>query len=251
MVVAHRGFSGKAPENTLAAFTMALEAGVSMIEFDVQISKDNHVVVIHDSTVDRTTNGEGKVSDLTLEKLKELDAGSWFDEKYTDERIPTLEEALELIAPHVWVNIELKSTRVIRNADTQIAEATVDIVRKKDLLDRVLFSSFNHKLMKYLKELEPAAHTGVIFHPVMHFGRIPSALTTPAGAEVFVCSKREVTKRRVADAEKHNIIIGVYGVENQKDIERMLSLGIHVLVSDFPDVLIEGVEQYEIHKASN
>jgi len=250
MVVAHRGFSGKAPENTMSAFTLALEAGVSMIELDVQISKDNHVVVIHDSTIDRTTYGEGKVSDLSLAELKKLDAGSWFDANYKDERIPTLVEALELIAPKALVNIELKSTRIIRKADTQIADATVAVVRKMNLLERVLFSSFNHKLMKYVKEHEPAAHTGVIFHPVLHFGRMPSALALPAGAEVFVCSKREVTRRRIADAAKHNIIIGVYGLENQQDIERMLSSGIQVLVSDYPDIIIQGLEQYQIHKAS-
>lgn len=250
MVVAHRGFSGKAPENTVAAFTLALDTGVSMIELDVQISKDDHVVVFHDATINRTTDGEGKVSDMTLEELKKLDAGSWFDVKYKDEKIPTLVEALELIAPKAWVNIELKSTRVIRKADTQIADATVDVVREMDLLERVLFSSFNHKLMKYVKENEPAAHTGVIFHPVLHFGRMPSALALPAGAEVFVCSKREVTRKRIADAAKHNIIIGVYGLENQEDIEQMLSVGIHVLVSDYPDIIIQGLKQYEIHKAS-
>lgn len=221
-----------------------------MIEFDVQISKDNHIVVIHDTTVDRTTDGTGRVSDLTLDELRKLDAGSWFDEKYKNERIPTLEEALDLIAPYVWINIELKSTRVLRNTDTHIAEKTVAIVRKKNLLDRVLFSSFNHKLMKYIKSTEPVTHTGVIFHPLMHFGRMPSSLTKPAGAEVFVCSTREITKRRIADAQKHNIIIGVYGVNTGKDIERMLSLGIHVLVSDYPDILIEGVQQYQIQNVS-
>jgi glycerophosphoryl diester phosphodiesterase len=250
MVVAHRGFSGKAPENTMAAFSLALKAGVSMIELDVQLSKDNKVVVIHDPTVRRTTNGDGKVSDMTLNELKKLDAGSWFNVKYKNERIPTLEEALECIAPNAWVNLEIKSTRVIRKADTKIADAAVAVVRNMGLLERVLFSSFNHKLMKYLKKHEPSAHTGVIFHPVVHFGRMPSALAKPAGAEVFVCSKREATKRRIADAAKNNIVIGVYGIENRMDIERMISLGIHVLVSDYPDMLIKELQQYEIQKAS-
>ncbi len=250
MVVAHRGFSGKAPENTIAAFNLALETGVSMIEFDVQMSKDNKVVVIHDSTVDRTTDGTGKVSDMELHELKMLDAGSWFDEKYRNERIPTLEEAIELIIPDALVNIELKSNRIVRKADTRIVNATVDIIRKKKLIDRVLFSSFNHKLIKYLKEYEHRAHTGVIFHPVMHFGRVPSALAAPSRSEVFVCSKREVTRRRIADAENHNIIIGVYGVDHPDNIKEMLSQGIHVLVSDNPDIVIENLQQHNIQKAS-
>lgn len=250
MVVAHRGFSGKAPENTIAAFTQALDAGVSMIELDVQMSKDGRIVVIHDNTVDRTTNGKGDVSAHTLEELKQLDAGGWFDIKYTGERIPTLEEALELISSKAWINIEIKSTRVIRKSDTKITDATLEIVKNMGLLDNVLFSSFNHKLMRYLKEKEPSVHTGVIFHPFLHFGRMPSSLARPAGAEVFVCSKREVTQRRIADAKKNNIIIGVYGLENQQDIEDMLSLGIHVLVSDYPDMILQGLKQLDIHRAS-
>jgi glycerophosphoryl diester phosphodiesterase len=251
MIVAHRGFSGKAPENTRAAFTMALDAGVEMIEFDVQMSKDGHIVVIHDHTVDRTTDATGKVTDYTLEELRSLDAGSWFNPAFKAERILTLEEALELITPKALVNIELKSNRIVRKADTRIADRTLDIVKKMKLLDRVLFSAFNHRLVKYLKDKEEDAATGVIFHPVMHLGRLPSTLAKPAGATVFVCSKRDVTRRRVADAHKHNIIIGVYGLETQTDIDTMLDMGIRVLVSDYPDVLVEGLQQYRIRKTSN
>ncbi len=250
MVVAHRGFSGKAPENTIAAFNLAIEAGVSMIELDVQLSKDDHVVVIHDFTIDRTTNGAGRVGDMTLRELKMLDAGSWFDEKYKGERIPTLQEAIELIIPEALINIELKSAHIIRKADTRIVDATVEIVRTMNLLDRVLFTSFNHKLIKYLKGREHRAHTGVIFHPIMHFGRMPSSLAAPSGSKVFVCSKREVTRRRIADAEKNDIIIGVYGVDQPDDIKEMLSAGIHVLVSDNPDIILENLQQHNIQKAS-
>lgn len=250
MVVAHRGFSGKAPENTMAAFSMALEAGVAMIELDVQISQDNVVVVIHDSTLERTTNGKGNVADYSVHQLKTLDAGSWFDESFKNERIPTLQEALEYITPHALVNVELKSNRVIRKADTYIADLTLALVRQMQLLDRVLFSSFNHKLVKYLKEVEPHAHVGVIFHPIMHFGRLPSSLAGPANAEVFVCSKRDATKRRIADARKHGIIVGVYGLETQQDIERMLSMGVRVLVSDYPDRIVQVLDTHYHQKVS-
>jgi glycerophosphoryl diester phosphodiesterase len=247
MVVAHRGFSGKAPENTIPAFRMALEAGVSMIELDVQITKDGAVAVIHDATVDRTTDGTGRVADLTLAELRHLDAGSWFSADFKGERIPSLEEALELIAPRALVNIELKSPRIIRNADTKSVHATLEIVRKMELLDRVLFSSFNHKLMKYLKTIEPGSHTGVIFHPVLHFGKLPSVLATPANAEVFVCGLREATKRRIADAAKHNIIVGVYGVDTDEAIDRMLDMGVRVLVSDNPDYILNGLHRNSRH----
>ncbi len=250
MVIAHRGFSGRAPENTMSAFRMALDAGVDMIEFDVQLSREREVVVIHDDKVDRTTDGSGKVSAMTLEELSRLDAGSWFNRSFAGEHIPTLREALELIAPKVYVNIEIKTDTVIRRADTEIADRTFELVKNMGLLNRVLFSSFNHMLMKYLKGVNPDVHTGVIFHPIMHAGRLPSGLAKPAGAEVFVCGKRDATKRRIENARKHDIIIGVYGLESQSDIDRMLDSGITVLVSDYPDKLIEALRRYGDRKAS-
>lgn len=105
---AHRGDVAHAPENTLPAFALAVEKGAPMIEFDVHLSKDGRMVIIHDDTVDRTTDGTGKVSDLTFDELRALDAGSWFDEKFKGTRIPTLRETLEAIPPHVLCNVHLK-----------------------------------------------------------------------------------------------------------------------------------------------
>src|SRR3972149_9393656 len=107
MVIAHRGFSGQAPENTLASFKKARELGSDMIELDVRFSKDGHMVVMHDDTLDRTTNGRGKVADYTLKELKQLDAGSWFAPQFSDERIPNLNEVLELAKGKILVNIEI------------------------------------------------------------------------------------------------------------------------------------------------
>jgi glycerophosphoryl diester phosphodiesterase len=250
MVIAHRGFSGKAPENTFAAFIKALDLGVDMIELDVQLSRDSHVVVIHDEKVDRTTDGSGKVSDKMLKELKELDAGSWFSAAFAGERIPTLREALELITSKAYVNIEIKTNKVIRKADSEIADRALDLVEQMQLLDRVLFSSFNHKLVGYIKKKNPAVHTGVIFHPIKHAGRLPSSLARPAGAEVFVCGRRDVTRRRIADAIKHNIVIGVYGIETHDDIRRLLDKGITVLVSDHPDILVHALLDYNSRKDS-
>jgi glycerophosphoryl diester phosphodiesterase len=250
MVIAHRGFSGEAPENTFAAFKKALDIGVDMIELDVQLSRDGHVVVIHDDKVDRTTDGKGKVSVKTLDELKNLDAGTWFSDMYAGERIPTLREALELITPDAYVNIEIKTNTVIRKADTEIADRTLGLVEEMNLLDRVLFSSFNHKLVGYVKKKNQRVHTGVIFHPLKHAGRLPSSLTRVAGAEVFVCGRRDVTRRRIADARKHNIVIGVYGIETRDEIHRLLDEGIRVLVSDYPDRLVQALHDYSTKTAS-
>ena len=100
LVIAHRGASGHAPENTLAAFKRALALGATFIETDLQLSRDSHFVAIHDDTVNRTTNGQGKVHDLSLAELRRLDAGSWFGSEFTGERIPTLDEILEFSKKH-------------------------------------------------------------------------------------------------------------------------------------------------------
>jgi len=109
LVIAHRGASGHAPENTLAAFKRALALGATFIETDLQLSRDARFVAIHDDTVNRTTNGQGKVHDLSLADLRRLDAGSWFGSEFTGERIPTLEEILEFAKKHdVVFYLELK-----------------------------------------------------------------------------------------------------------------------------------------------
>ncbi|MCE5344663.1 MAG: hypothetical protein LLG13_00055 [Bacteroidales bacterium] len=105
---AHRGASRTHPENTIPAFRAAINAGVQMIEFDVFMTKDNKMVVIHDGTVDRTTNGKGKVSDFTLEEIKKLDAGSWKAPEFAGERIPTIQEVLDVMPYNIWLNIHIK-----------------------------------------------------------------------------------------------------------------------------------------------
>jgi glycerophosphoryl diester phosphodiesterase len=110
-VCAHRGASAKHPENTLAAFREAIRLGAHMIEFDVYLTKDKHPVIIHDPTLDRTTNGTGRVSDASFEDVRKLDAGSWKDASFMGERVPTLEEALEIMPRNIWLNVHLKEGR--------------------------------------------------------------------------------------------------------------------------------------------
>jgi len=112
-ICAHRGANNTHPENTIAAFKEAIRLGVHMIEFDVQLSKDRELIVIHDKTVDRTTNGKGKVADLSLSEIKKLDAGSWKNVTYKNEKVPTLKETLEIMPTNIWLNIHIKDNREI------------------------------------------------------------------------------------------------------------------------------------------
>jgi glycerophosphoryl diester phosphodiesterase len=139
IIFAHRGASAYAPENTIAAFELALTQQADAIELDVKLSADGHVVVIHDSTVDRTTNGRGRVKDLSLSELRSLDAGSSFSEKFHGEKIPTLDEVFETVGRRIFINVELTNYNTPRD---HLVEMVCMLVKKHQLQKRILFSSF-------------------------------------------------------------------------------------------------------------
>ncbi len=144
LIIAHRGDRGAFPENTLAAFRGAERAGAPMIELDVTLSRDRHLVVIHDETLDRTTNGHGPVSDLSLAALRRLDAGGWFDPRFVGERIPTLHEVFAAVSPAIRVNVEIKPDAVETPPPADAVEQQViACVRAHNAADRVLISSFH------------------------------------------------------------------------------------------------------------
>ena len=142
-IIGHRGYPYKYPENTLAAFQAAVAAGVAMIELDVMLSRDRKLVVIHDDTLERTTNGHGAVRNYTLEELKKLDAGSWFDARFADQRLPELSEVLDLAGGLTRVNIEIKAKSYEhRHPPDAIEKQVVAMVQQKNLQEAVLISSF-------------------------------------------------------------------------------------------------------------
>lgn len=161
MCVAHRGFSGKAPENTLAAIRMALALPfVRWMEIDVQLTKDGVPVVIHDFTLDRTTNGHGKVKNMEFEYLRRLDAGGWKGRAFRGERVPSLEEVLDLASGRLKLNIELKTRGDMYPG---LEQAVIDLVSAKGMRDEVVLTSFDDGVLKRIKELDPRFHTGLIY----------------------------------------------------------------------------------------
>jgi glycerophosphoryl diester phosphodiesterase len=122
-ICAHRGAMDTHPENTLAAFREAVRLGAHMIELDVRLTKDGHLVILHDETVDRTTDGKGKISEMILDEVKDLDAGSWRSDAFAGERIPTLSEVLAIMPVNIWLNIHLKGGR---NLGEKVARVIVD-----------------------------------------------------------------------------------------------------------------------------
>jgi glycerophosphoryl diester phosphodiesterase len=166
LVIAHRGDSARRPENTLASFASALEAGAEIVEFDVHLTRDRHVVVVHDPTVDRTTDGAGRVQDLTLAELRRLSAGypSRFGDEYRGERIPTLSEVLGLIRGRAIGMIEIKYDAVTDDAEGGIEAHTVAEVRKAGMEQKVALISFSRVALLRCRELAPAIPRGHLFH---------------------------------------------------------------------------------------
>jgi len=158
--IAHRGSSGSYPENTRLAFEKAIEAGADMIEMDCRLSKDGHVVVIHDDRLDRTARAKGFVKGKTLRQLKKLDVGAWLKKSFKGERIQTLEEILEIVSGKVEINLEIKS---VLRGPLGIELKVLFIVSHFDYLERAIFSSFDYQSLRRLRELAPDVRIGVLY----------------------------------------------------------------------------------------
>jgi glycerophosphoryl diester phosphodiesterase len=161
LIFAHRGVSSQCPENTLAAFRRAIEIGAEGIELDVHRTKDGQLVVCHDESVDRTTDGKGVIQEMTVQDLSRLDAGGWFGPAYKGERIPLLEEVLELLEPTpLGLNIELKTDYFFYPG---IEEDTYALILAHGMEDRVILSSFNHHTVLRLQRIAPKVRTGILY----------------------------------------------------------------------------------------
>jgi glycerophosphoryl diester phosphodiesterase len=245
-LIAHRGVSAKAPENTLAAFRLALQTpGIDMIELDVRLSKENEVIVLHDRTLQRTTTGNGPARSYALHELKQYDAGSWFHPRFSSERIPTLREVFDLVRGRCWIDVEIKSDYWHREPEGLLERRVLETVAEAGFSDRVMYSSFDHQLIGRLKRIAPNAVTGVIYRVFRDFGRLPSKLTGRVGASVFVCGKHELTRAMVQDARRHNIPLYVYTLNSVADVRSITALGVQGIISDAADDLVTVVKRKE------
>jgi glycerophosphoryl diester phosphodiesterase len=236
--IAHRGFSGIAPENTLISFQKAIELKPDGFELDVHLSKDGELIVIHDDTVDRTTNGKGKIKELTLAELKKLDAGSWFAQKYQGEKIPTLTEALDLAKNKTMVMIELKAEGT--------AEKSVPLIEQFDMVEQVFVFSFHSEYLKIAKQLNPNLSLLHLFwiNPIEKDTLLPHQIinrTLSAYANLIGINGNAVTPRLVDTAHKRGLGLGVYTIEEEKDMRALLELGVDGIVSNRIDRLLKVV----------
>lgn len=212
-----------------------------MVELDVQMTADHVPIVFHDNILGRTTNGHGHIRKLTAEQARGLDAGSWFDPRFADERIPLLVEALALIRDKVYLNIELKPLDDSPHAKDDV-RTFVDLVRSAGLGPTMAFSSFDHRTLALVKHYDPSLHTIAINVPGDN--RQPHDVLAACGADAYGCSLQEMTHRRADDCRAHTIPFGVYTVNTESDLLRAMSYGVNAVVSNYPDRIMTAWEHH-------
>jgi len=234
-VIAHRGFSGAAPENTIAAVRAAIAIKADMVEIDVTLTSDGHIVVIHDETLDRTTNGSGEIFQFTLAELRELDAGSWFDPGFAGEPIPTLDDVLDEVEGRILLNVEIKSEAV----DRGVVEKVAATIREHGMIDEVVISSFSPTALRQMRSEAPEIRTAVLYNKKFHQGRDVVDIVTDLGAGVFNIKRQRLTRKMRRRCIENNIPIGIYTVNDPRRMRRLVEKGIDAIFTDHPDRLID------------
>ncbi len=240
-IIAHRGFSSRYPENTVAAIRSAVEAGADMVEIDVQLTKDLELVVMHDDSVYRTTNGSGLVRDLTLEQIRALDAGGKFDAKFAGERVPTLEEAIDAVHGKAMLNIEVK------NADTEgsrkyMAAKIAELVSRKNYASHVQIMAFDSDFLREMRQQSP------------HISMAMLAVTNSFNRKLRQAAKLEmdglnllhhaVSQGEVEAIHKAGLKTNVYTVNRASSMVKSLKKGVDGIITDYPDVAAVAMATY-------
>jgi glycerophosphoryl diester phosphodiesterase len=266
LIIAHRGASACAPENTLAAFNLAFEMGADGIELDVTLTKDRIPIVIHDDTVDRTTDGRGAVKEMTLDQTKRLDASNKF-KKYRGEKIPTLAEVLEAVGERGIVNIELKTdalrpwnphvaampllgririlftmySRLVQNDGLEARVA--DVIEQTHSADRVLISCFNPLSLRRMYSINPRLPRGMLYANFL-----PTLFARPwlrriARPHALHPNFAAITPEFVAWAHDRNYKINTWTVDAPEELRRLAALGVDGIITNKPDVMVKVVSE--------
>jgi len=227
--IAHRGASGITPENTRVAFVKALDLGADMIEFDVQLTRDEVAIIFHDETLERTTNGSGRVADTDFSTISRLDAGSWFGASFADHEVPTLEEVLGLLAGRTTLNIELKPDVRIE----PLVRRVVTAVARFEFFEATIFSSFKMEALRSLRRLVPDARVGVLCER----GALPAALSLAEelGAVSLHPAVAMVDTDLVREAHARKLAVYPWTVNEPGEIALMRALGVDGIFTDHPD----------------
>ena len=235
VVFAHRGASARAPENTIAAFELALTHQADAIELDVKLSADGYVVVMHDATVDLTTDGKGRVRDLPLAELKALDAGSRFSDQFKGEKVPTLEEVFEALGKRTFINVELTNYNSSRDS---LVETVCMLVKKHKMQKRVLFSSFLASNLSKARNFLPGVPRGLL--------ALNGLLGVWARSFGFAFGKydalhpnlKDMTQQEAMRVHRLKRRVHVWTVNDPQDMRRLFHWGVDGIFTDDPELAV-------------
>lgn len=256
-VAAHRGWRSAFPENTMSAFKAALELGVDQLETDVRISADSELVLIHDKTVDRTTNGKGLVREMTLEQLRALDAGSYKGEQFKGEKIPTLIEFMELVKNHPTITLDIELKEYTYDVGEELSHSVCDRVLKiiddYGFSDRVVINTFDGMLHEYINEKYGDKYRLHVYYPI---GNLKKVTRNPYDYAYCCCMFRAFYDKLNMATKSEFEIMASYGVQpwagacvtDEKGVDRAIEAGATLITCDNPDVILDLLRKKGYHK---
>lgn len=239
-VWAHRGASAYAPENTLEAFWLAADMGADGVELDVQLSKDGELVVAHDETIDRVSNGTGYIRDYTLAQLKSFYFNRLFPE-FEDARIPTLKEVCELLKPTgMTVNVELKTGIILY---PEIEEKVLRLAAAMEMEDRMVYSSFCHPSLVRLKELDTSVKTGLLYSDGW-IGAAAYGRNTVGADALHPALYHFQDPALISEARRHGLAIHVWTVDEEQHMEQLVRQGVDAIITNKPDLCRRIIDKF-------
>lgn len=233
LIFGHRGASADAPMNTLPAFELAAEQGAEGVELDVHLTQDGELVVVHDFTVDKTTDGEGTVSEMTLDQLKSLDAGSWFSDEFTGTRVPTLSEVFAAVGDKLYINVEIKT---LSRAGDGTEETILACISEHNLADRVLVSSFNPLVLSRFHDLAPHIPLGYLLYAESVLPNIDDILPPTHYAAIHYHHEM-IDEATVAKAQENQHLINTWTVNDPDRARVLVDRGVRGIITDKPALM--------------
>jgi glycerophosphoryl diester phosphodiesterase len=239
LVLAHRGANKVAPQNTLPAFQKALDFNADGLETDVHLSLDGHIVICHNYTIDETSNGTGRVDEMTLSQLKSYDFGSYFSDEFKGVTLPTLPELLDLTKSMKLINIEIKPPQ----KDCDLVKKVVEAIHEYGIVENSIVSCFDPECIRLVKEIDKNVKTGLLYeddklgNEIMTFG--VAKYCKQLNADAAHPHRKLITEAEVIDLHNLGIAVNPWTVNKEEEIVRFTQGGCDALISDVPDYCLK------------
>ncbi len=238
IILAHRGDLANAPENTLPSFQQAIQKGADGVELDAKLTSDGHVIVIHDTTVDRTTNGKGRIQTFSLEAIRQLDAGSWFNEKFKGTQVPLLSEVFETVSRDRLINIELTNYATPRDG---LVDKVCELIKKHGNQKQIIFSSFFASNLKRASQLLPEIPRGLL--------AMPGITGVWARSFGFMFGEYQALHPHISSASREQVQrvhrlkrrVHVWTANTPEEVRRLKDWGVDGIFTDDPQTTVDAL----------